>query len=364
MATAHVHNHNHNHGHEHEHDHDEHSSLIARPSGGATDTHNSENSANIRKLLLTCVLTLIFFVIEVIGGYLSGSLALWSDAAHMLSDSTSLIISVLALWVARQAASDTMTFGYARAEVLAAFVSVLFIWTMTGILVVQAIGRLIQPEVVDGKLMAITGLFGLFFNVMKALVLEHSHGHGEDACCAHDELEHASSGLEENGTGFLSKLIARLTGADIENPAVRAAFLCVVTDSLQNVGVILAGLAIMRNSKWTFVDPCVTFVFSFVVILATKELGRTTLKILMEGTPPNLSVRNIRKRLLEIQSVIRVDQLRAWSITMQRTALTAHITKENSASEAQVLKEAQHILRHEFKIDLTTVQIDVEGSAV
>lgn len=339
------------------HDHGEHSSLIAPP---IEDHATKENNADIRKLLLTAVLTLIFFGIEVVGGYISGSLALFSDAAHMLSDSTSLIISVLALWVARQPASDMMTFGYARSEVLAAFVSVLFIWTMTAVLVVQAIGRLIEPEDVNGKVMIITGIFGLFFNVSKGLVLEHSHGVGEE-CCDHDH-DHGDGETEENG--FLMKLVGRLTGADIENPAIRAAFLCVITDSMQNVGVIIAGLAIMKNSEWTFVDPCVTFLFSIVVLLATKDLMRWTLEILMEGTPRKLSVSKIREKLLAIKSVRSVSELRAWSITMQSSALTVHIFKDNSSTDDQVLKQAEHVLKHEFKIDLTTVQIQVEGSAV
>lgn len=216
-----------------------------------------------------------------------------------------------------------------------------------------------EPEEVDGKLMAIVGLFGFAFNVSRGIVLGHSHNHHGDECCDGDELVHVLVHEDEHGhrenSGFITWIIAHVTGADIENPAVRAAFLCVVSDSLQNIGVNIALLVIYRNESWTLVDPCVTILFSIVGILATKDLARQKFGILM-GTPRGVSVDEIQE-LLSINSVIPVNELRASSITMKRTVLTANICKDNSASDEEVLKQAEHILKNKFNIAFTTVQI-------
>lgn len=152
----------------------------------------------------------------------------------------------------------------------------------------------------------------------------------------------------------------KLTGDDIESINVRAAFLHVLGDALQSVGVMLAGTLIMYRPHWTILDPLCTIFFAGIVLFTTKNLAVQTLSVLMEGTPLGISLRAINERLCSIKGVTKVGDLHAWSITLKRPALSVHLHKLSCVSDHEVLKQAQHVLNHEFGIDHSTVQINCE----
>ncbi len=342
----------------------------------------------LRILVAACCLTCFFFVVELVGGYYAHSLAVMSDAAHLLSDLAGLFISLIAVSLSRVPASEMMSFGYARAEVLGAFVSVIFIWGLTGVLVVAAIRRIFYPTPVNGRLMLLLGAVGLAVNICLGLVLGHGHRHVHlhSHCHDHDEenlahdydhdhvhhhhnnyhthdhegVEHRHAQDEEENEDSGNKWGLnwnRFTGADIESVNVRAAYLHVLGDALQSVGVILAAIVIMFVPKWTVVDPICTLLFAVIVVFTTKGLAHEVFEVLMEAAPRNVRLRSVCARLTSINGVVRVGDLHAWSLSLQRPALSAHIYSDGTVSDHHVLKQAQHILKEEFGVEHTTIQI-------
>lgn len=337
-------------------------------------------STEMRTLAVACVLTTIFFFIELIGGYYAGSLAIMSDAAHLLSDLAGLLISLLAVSVARIPASEVMSFGFARAEVLGAFVSLIFIWCLTAVLVVSAIDRLFSPQPVHGPLMLLLGGIGLLVNIALGLVLGHSHhGHshgdshehshehsdGHSHEHSHDHLHEHSGDHDHDVEGQDGGSTApsfwdwwRWMGNDIESINIRAAYLHVLGDLLQSVGVLVAALLITLLPSMTVLDPLCTLLFAAIVLFTTKDLAVQTIGVLMEGTPPGTSLRAVNERLLAVPGVQRVGDFHVWSITVRRPALSVHLIKDCSVSDHKVLKDAQKVLRDEFAINHSTIQIN------
>ncbi|VVC98811.1 unnamed protein product [Leptidea sinapis] len=213
-----------------------------------------------RKLIIASILCVIFMICEIVGGYISNSLAIATDAAHLLTDFASFMISLFSLWVATRPATRRMPFGWYRAEVIGALTSVLLIWVVTGILVYMAIQRVIYQDFeIDATVMLITSAVGVAVNLIMGLTLHqhgHSHGGGHDA-------ESASSTPVERHT---------------ENINVRAAFIHVVGDFLQSFGVLVAAIVIY------FKD---------------------TLLVLMEGSPRGVDFQEVANTFLALPGVLR-----------------------------------------------------------
>lgn len=363
----------------------ERSALLAVHHDDDDDEHESEVSLHKerRTLSIACVLTLFFFFVELIGGYYAHSLAVMSDAAHLLSDLAGLLISLIAVSLSRVPPSELMSFGYARAEVLGAFVSLIFIWSLTAVLVVVAIRRFFEPQHVDGKLMMVLGAIGLLVNILLGVVLGHGHhGHSHDHS-AHPNEQHAHSHSHSNGyahahdmesahngnwdEGVHSRTGAarwidwdRWTGSGIGSMNVRAAYLHVIGDALQNIGVLVAAAIITVYPKLRFIDPVCTLIFACIVVLTTKGLAIQTMTVLMEGSPPGTSLRAIVERLRGLNGVLRVDHLHVWSITAKRPALSVHLYKNATVSDHEILQEAQSMLSAEFSIDHCTIQVNCD----
>lgn len=379
------------------------------------------SSTERKTLIYACGLTTFFFVVELVGGYVAHSLAIMSDAAHLLSDLAGLVISLIAVYVSRMPANSRHSFGFARAEVLGAFVSVFFIWALTAVLVVFAVHRLFNPQPVNGHLMLLLGTIGLFVNIALGLVLGHSHSHSHSHSHEHghshahshfqaggmtpspssSDIEqgagenhshcssHSQDQLNNNtdktpGIRFDTSLPASppeshqhqpqsktisletfknlLFGTDIESVNVRAAYLHVLGDALQSIGVIIAAIVIILNPKISFVDPLCTLFFAALVIMTTAGLARDTIAVLMEATPPSINLDDIHHCLLRIDGVRRVGDLHVWSISARRPALSVHLYQKDNASSHDVLKQTRRILASEFNISHATVQINCEAS--
>jgi len=288
-----------------------------------------------RKLIVASVLCLLFMVGEIVGGLLSNSLAIATDAAHLLTDFASFMISLFAIWLAGRPKSQKMSFGWHRAEVLGAIVSVLMIWVVTGILVYMAFIRILTRDFeIKAEVMLITSGLGVLVNiVMGASLHQHGHSHGGGG------VGHHSHGHDENIN-------------------VKAAFIHVVGDFLQSLGVFLAALVMYFKPEWTIIDPICTFVFSLLVLATTISILRNTLEVLMEATPSGISYNIVKSTFLEVEGIKQVHNLRIWSLTTNKTALAAHLVIERGLNAQKVLTAATQQIRDKYDLYEMTLQVE------
>lgn len=336
-------------------------------------TLEQERSAAKRRLWTAATVCLLFMTAEIIGGYLSGSLAILTDAAHLLSDFASFLISLFALWIAAKPPSNTMSFGYNRAEILGAIVSVFLIWLLTGVLVYEAILRVIHPKPVDGMIMFITAALGFCANIIMAVTLTgHGGGHGADHSHSHglgahshggpqgrSAQESSSAAAEHGGDAHheSEKLIPK--GPKNTNINVRAAFLHVLGDLVQSIGVMIASAVIWKRPDLVVVDPLCTFLFSVLVLFTTVTLLRETIHVLMEGTPSGIDPEELTKDLIALPGVSDVHDVHIWSITVGKPAASFHLTLEpNSGDKGNVLLASQQLVCEKYGIHHSTVQLE------
>ncbi|XP_069673907.1 proton-coupled zinc antiporter SLC30A2-like isoform X2 [Periplaneta americana] len=293
-----------------------------------------------RKLIVASVLCVVFMIGEIIGGVLSSSLAIATDAAHLLTDFASFMISLFALWVASRPASRTMSFGWHRAEVIGALTSVLMIWVVTGILVYLAVERVITRDFeIDSTPMLITSALGIVVNLVMGLTL-HQHGHSHGA--SHDSEE--GHGNHQHG--------------EKQNINVRAAYIHVLGDFIQSFGVFVAALIIYFKPSWILIDPICTFLFSILVLITTFAIIKDTMLVLMEGIPKGMDFTLVMDTFLKIDGVVRVHNLRIWALSMNKTALAAHLAIAPGVSPQKILQTASHEIRSKFDFFEMTLQIE------
>lgn len=292
-----------------------------------------------RKLILASVLCVIFMIAEIIGGIYSNSLAVATDAAHLLADLASFMISLFALWIAARPSTKRLSFGWHRAEVIGALTSVLMIWVVTAILFYMAILRTINRDFeVDGKAMLITSGLGILVNVIMGATL-HGHGHSHSSSPSHGHAHEGSSSPEENIN-------------------VRAAFIHVLSDFVQSLGVFIAAIVIYFKPEWNIVDPICTFLFSILVLVTTIAIMRDALIVLMEGTPKYLDYTDVMQTFLQIEGVVRVHNLRIWALSINKIALSAHLAVAPNTNTEAVLQQATRTVHAKYDFYETTLQIE------
>ncbi|XP_027851909.2 zinc transporter 2-like isoform X1 [Aphis gossypii] len=304
---------------------------------------NRENSSSSqkarRKLIFASILCLLFMVGEGVGGYLSSSLAIATDASHLLTDFASFMISLCAIWVASRPATQSMPFGWYRAEVLGALTSVLLIWVVTGVLLYLAVERLTDMTyTIDADIMLITSAVGLCVNLVMGLTLhQHSHSHGGGSLESHSH----------EGTGRSSS-----------NINVRAAYIHVLGDIIQSLGVLIAAVIVYFRPDWKIVDPICTFLFSILVLITTFNILRDTMIVLMEGMPKGVNFVDVLETFMSIDGVVRVHNLRVWALSPDKIALAAHLAVKPGANTTTVLKEASRKMYKKYNFFDCTLQIE------
>lgn len=294
-----------------------------------------------KQLIISSCLCVAFMLAEFIGGYLSSSLAIMTDAAHLLSDLASFLISLFALWVGQKAPTKRMSFGYYRAEILGAVASVLIIWVLTGILVYMAIERIRTADYeIQADTMIIVSGSGVAINILMGIVLHGgcmpSHGHSHSGLTSHAHSHSESS----------------------DNINVRAAFIHVIGDLIQSIGVLIAAYIIRYFPQYKIADPICTFLFSGLVLFTTIAIMRDALWVLMEGFPRNLDYSNIISQLKSIDGVKTAHSLHIWSLTTDKNALAVHLAIEPDADPHIVLSRAQFLLKSNFMIHQATIQVE------
>uniref|UniRef100_A0A6A7FY60 Zinc transporter 2-like isoform X2 n=2 Tax=Hirondellea gigas TaxID=1518452 RepID=A0A6A7FY60_9CRUS len=364
----------------------------------------------ITKLLITSVLTLLFMITEIVGGYLANSIAIMSDAAHMFSDLTSFIVSLTAISLAMRPASRQMNFGYHRAEVLGALISVLMIWVITGVLVYAAAQRVMSMEfVVDGDTMIIVAALGVIMNIIQGIVLHsgggghgHSHGglgsarlHSDSNASAitssgdHQDQQPDNSSTQvnvtvepssdavttttnTNGTGPRQNSAPTNNNSssnhnhshdhEDNNINIRAAFIHVIGDLLQSVGVLVAAYIIRYYPEYKIADPICTFLFSVLVMFTTVPIIRDLGRVLMEGVPLGVDYTAICAHLTALPGVRMVHSLHVWTLTIDKNACSVHLAVSSDCDPDSVLRGAQRVIRSRHHIYHTTIQVEPYNS--
>lgn len=290
----------------------------ASPHGHAHEHADARGQRNSRRLLVVLGLTSVYLVAEVIGGLLTGSLALLADAGHMASDAGSVALALGALWLARRPATARRTFGYLRAEILAALANATALCVVAVLVFLEALERFRDPpDVLAGPMLAVaTG--GLLVNLVSAGVL------------------HA--------------------GKD-ESLNVRGAFLHVVGDALGSVGAIASAAAIWAFD-WRWADPAASCAIAVLVLLSAFGLLRETLGVLMQMTPARLDMDEITDAMRSVEGVCSVHDVHAWTVTSGREVLSAHVVIEAPAPGQAILEQLQRLLRERFSLWHVTLQLE------
>uniref|UniRef100_A0A0K0F539 Zinc transporter 2 n=1 Tax=Strongyloides venezuelensis TaxID=75913 RepID=A0A0K0F539_STRVS len=310
-----------------------------------TTIENNTSHRAQRVLILSLIICSTFMIIEVVGGILAQSLAIVTDAAHLLTDVASMLISLFSIYVATRPKSKKMSFGWHRAEVLGAFLSVFMIWIVTGILVYLAIQRILTHEYdVDGKIMSITAGIGVLVNILMGIILfigGHSHSH-----------------LGGNSHSHEAPVDIHLPNQKSQNINVRAAFIHVIGDLIQSVGVLIAALVILYNPDWAIMDPICTLFFSFIVLCTTIYITKDALVVLLEGIPSQIDFGVVLSDLGSIYGVEKVHDLRIWSLTMDKIAISVHLEIDDQADQQEILRQTTILLKRKYNAVECTVQIE------
>lgn len=311
----------------------------------------SEKSERARRILWISLTICFFFMIcEVVGGVWAKSLAIVTDAAHLLTDFASILISLFSLYIATKPPSQRMSFGFHRAEVLGAFFSVFLIWIVTGVLVVLAILRIVNADYeIDATIMAITATIGVLVNLVMGALLyfgghAHSHGGGDHG--------HAHPGGIQNETGL------ERAHNDSPNINVRAAFIHIIGDLVQSVGVLVAAVIIFFNEDWAIMDPICTLLFSIIVLCTTLYIMRDAMVVLLEGRPSNIDFSRVFSSLEQINGVRKVHDLRIWALTMDKVAVSVHLEVAEPEIAQSVLRKTRSMLKNDYGVHESTVQIE------
>ena len=268
------------------------------------------------------VITLVYAFIELGGGLWSGSLALVSDAGHMFSDVFALGLAAGAAWLAQRPVGHRHSYGWARAEVVGAFINGLLMLGIVVWLVVEAVQRLLHQQPVQGAGVIVIASIGLVINGVVAYILGHSE----------------------------------------ETLNRRAALVHVLGDLLSSLAAVIAG-AVIYFTGWVLIDPILSLVIGMLILGTTVQLLREALHVLMEGVPHAVDFAQIGTALASVAGVSEVHDLHIWSIASHRTALSAHVEISRLDEWPGILDACRHLLRHDFGIEHVTLQPEERGTA-
>jgi zinc transporter 2 len=331
-----------------------------------------ENKVAMFKLKIISSVCCTFMIIEFICGYLAGSLAIMSDATHLLSDLAGFLISLFSLIVAMKPADRNFTFGYHRFEVLGALASILIIWGLTVWLLIAAVGRIRHPNPIVGFLMVCIAAGGLLFNIIMNRILAYNpvvnsmdSGMGAIKKSSEDDIEiNNDNNLKENlldENNFSEEELNHNLKAD-DNPVIRAAYIHILGDMIQSAGVLLAAFIIYffqdTHPGVRIVDPICTFCFAIVVLCTTFPVSRDCFYVLLESTPRDLDIEALYNDLGSIEGVISVHDIHLWNISIGRPSIALHIICENPKD---TLKIATQTCKN-YGIKHCTIQTETKES--
>ncbi|MCM4160072.1 cation transporter [Antarcticibacterium flavum] len=281
--------------------------------------HHSSSQVRGKNLLIAIILNIGITLAQIIGGFLSGSLALLSDALHNLSDVISLAISYVANKLAKRDASLKRTFGYKRAEIIAAFVNAATLIIIAVLLIIEAVERFRFPQEIDSGLV-------IWLSIVAIL-----------------------------GNGFSVLLLKRDSKANMN---MRSAYLHLITDFMASVAVLIGGL-LMKFYQFYWVDSLLTLAIAIYLIIVGYDLLRTSTRVLMLFTPTDLALEEIAERITQLPAIRNVHHIHVWQLNEDETHLEAHIDFNNDIKLSQfdaILVDIEELVYHEFGINHVNIQ--------
>ena len=288
--------------------------------GGRSHAHDLREASR-RNLTISMVLITGYMLAEVIGGWLSGSLALLADAGHMATDAAAIGVALIAMWIAQREASPERTFGFYRVEVLAALLNVMALWLIVAWIFFEAYHRFTVEEVhVDGLPVLIVGTGGLLVNIATAFILHRSSEHSLNA---------------------------------------EGAFQHVLADLMGSVGVIISAVLILAFG-WHLADPILSVLIGLLILFASRGLLFQVFQVLLEGTPEHIDVYELCHDIEEIEGVTLIHDVHVWTITSQSEAFTAHVLvdPDYAGDIDKLINDVQEIAHDRYGIGHATVQVE------
>jgi len=300
------HQHDHNHDHDHAHVHE-------------------ASESNLKRVMIALVLTGTFMFVEIVGGILSGSLALLADAGHMLTDTMALALAAAAFHVSKRPPGGSLTYGYQRFQILAAFVNGLSLLFIVGWILYEAVERFVTPRDILGETMLVVAAAGLVVNIISFAVLH--------------------------------------TG-DQENLNIRGAALHVAGDLLGSVAAIVAAIVIIYTG-WTLIDPILSVAVAMLILRSAWSLLKRSAHVLLEGAPDWLDVPDMQERVVaNVPGVSGIHHVHVWGLTPQQLMLTMHVTlADNVPSQSDVVRRVKAFVEQEYGIGHSTVEVEIDGCA-
>ena len=280
-----------------------------------------ERHTETRYLQWALGLTSFYFFAELIAGFLTNSLALLSDAGHMVTDVAALGLSLFAFRMARRPATLNSTYGFHRVEILAALFNGLALWFVVGVIFAAAYNRLAHPPHVKSEGMVIVALLGLAVNLASGAILYRSNR---------------------------------------RNLNLRGAFVHVVSDALGSVGAITAGL-IMLATGWYLADPLISIFIGVLILYSSWSLVKDSLTVLMQAVPKGIELEEVRKTIEGVAGVSKVHDLHVWALTSDLFTLSAHAVVDDGGDFHAVLNGIEDTLKERFNIEHVTIQLETES---
>lgn len=284
-----------------------------------TSPQSRSPSAPLPRLATVLALTLLFMVIEAVGGWLSGSLALLADAGHMLTDAGALMLSLLSAWIALRPATENKTYGYQRWEILAALINGAALFGIAAWVIIEAVQRIQDPSPIRAHLFLVIAGAGLLVNLISLRIL-HGIKHG--------------------------------------NLNTRGAYLHVLGDALGSAGALGAAL-IVTFTGWTLADPIISIALSLLILVGAWRLLRESTDILLEAVPGHISMLEVQRRMLDVPGVSDVHDLHVWTVTSGMVAMSGHAIVPDLASHPEVL-EGIRMEMAQLGIGHVTIQLEVQ----
>jgi len=284
---------------------------------GHDHSHAVVTAGNTKKLTFALALTTSFLIIEVIAGFITQSLALLSDAAHMFTDAAALAIALVAIKIGQLPADNKRNFGYQRFEILAALFNALMLFAVAIYILYEAYQRFSHPPEIQSMGMMIVAIFGLVVNLISMKILYSS---------------------------------------STESLNIKGAYLEVLSDAIGSIGVIIGG-AIIYFTGWMWVDTVIAVLIGFWVLPRTWVLLKQSINILLEGVPDEIDIEKLRYDLLSLQGVESIHQLKVWAISSKNVHLTVHLYAP-TVERNQLYQEAIEMLSHTHGITEMTLQIE------
>ncbi len=286
---------------------------------------HGESGNNMRRVVVALLLTGTFMVVEVIGGILSGSLALLADAGHMLTDTMALGLAAAAFHVSKRPADSRLTYGYQRFQILAAFANGLSLLLIVGWIAYEAVHRFFVPRDVMGGTMLTVAAIGLVVNIVAFAVLH---------------------------------------GGDRENLNIRGAALHVAGDLLGSIAAIVAAIVII-NTGWVTIDPLLSLVVAALILKSAWLLVQRSAHVLLEGAPEWLDVEEMQSRIVAVVDGVKgIHHVHVWGLTPQDLMLTMHVTLDDTVGDpTSLIPQIKAVIKREYGIGHSTIEVELNGCA-